>query len=185
VVSGPSGSGKTTLATAVLAAQGLKKKLARSVSLTTRPMRPGEQDKKDYFFVSRKTFQGLLKAKKILEWTRYLEYYYATLKDFTEGQLEQGKSLVLCLDSKGARRIKRLYPKNTVTIFVLPPSLDTLRERISKRSDKTKPRELNLRMRMAKKELVLAGAYDHCLLNADLKQGVKELKKIILNKMEA
>jgi len=147
-------------------------------------MRPGEQDKKDYFFVSRKTFQRLLKAKKILEWTRYLGYYYATLKDFTEGQLEQGKSLVLCLDSKGARRIKRLYPKNTVTIFVLPPSLDALRERISKRSYKTKPRELNLRMRMAKKELVLAGAYDHCLLNADLKQGVKELKNIILNKME-
>lgn len=185
VISGPSGSGKTTLATQVVAAKELKKKLSKSISLTTRPRRPGEKDRKDYFFVSPKAFQGLLEGKKILEWTRYLGYYYATPKDFVEGQLKKGKSLVLCLDLKGARRIKRIYPENTVTIFVLPPSLTTLKERIHGRGDKTKSRELNHRLRLAEKELLLAGSCDYCVLNADLKQGVKELKRIVLNRIRA
>lgn len=183
VVSGPSGSGKTTLATEILAAKEIKRRLSKSISLTTRPRRPGERDKRDYLFVSKKAFKELLKAKKILEWTRYLGYYYATPKDFVEGRLRKGRSLILCLDLKGARRIKRLYPENTVTIFVLPPSLNALKERIRKRCDKTKPRELHRRLRLAEKELLLADSYDYCLLNEDLKQGVKELKGIILNKI--
>jgi guanylate kinase len=184
VVSGPSGSGKTTLATDVVASKELKKKLSKSISLTTRPRRAGERHKKEYFFVSKKTFQRLLKAKKILEWTKYLGYYYATPKDFVEGQLKKGRSLILCLDLKGARRLKRLYPKNTVTIFVLPPSLNALKERIRKRCDKTKSRELHYRLRLAEKELLLAGSYEYCLLNEDLNRGVKELKSIILSKIK-
>jgi len=88
IVSGPSGSGKTTLASSVLKSPELKNRLIKSISLTTRPRRPGEKDKKDYFFVPEERFKKLLKAKKILEWTRYLGYYYATPKDFVESQLE-------------------------------------------------------------------------------------------------
>ena len=185
IVSGPSGSGKTTLAGRVIKSQELKNRVTKSISLTTRPRRSGEQDKRDYFFVSPEKFKKLLKAKKILEWTRYLGYYYATPKDFVEGQLKKGKHLLLCLDLKGARRIRRLYPRNTVTIFVTPSSLNVLQDRIKKRSDKTTQEEIRKRMRLAQNELLVADTYDYCLLNEDLKQGIRDLKSIILSKIKA
>jgi guanylate kinase len=185
IVSGPSGSGKTTLASGVLKSRELKNRLVKSVSLTTRPRRPGEQDERDYFFVSEKRFKALLKAKKILEWTRYLGYYYATPRDFIETQLKKGKHLILCLDIKGSRRIRRLYPKNTVLIFVMPSCLSVLEERIRKRSCKTTRRELCNRLRLAQAELRAADSYDYSLVNEDLKQGVEELKGIILNKIKS
>jgi guanylate kinase len=120
VVSGPSGSGKTTLLKRALAGKFLKKKFVKSVSITTRPKRSGEREARDYFFVKPLEFRRLNKAKKILEWTRYLGYYYGTKKEFLEERLIEGKHLALCLDHKGALRLKKLYPKNTVTIFVDP-----------------------------------------------------------------
>lgn len=159
--------------------------MTKSISLTTRPRRVGEQDKRDYFFVSHEKFKKLLKAKKILEWTKYLGYYYATPKDFIETQLKKGKHLLLCLDLKGSRAIKRLYPRNTVTIFVTPSSLSVLRDRIKKRSDKTTQLEIRKRLRLAQNELRSADTYDYCLLNEDLKQGIRDLKSIILNKIKA
>jgi guanylate kinase len=185
IVSGPSGSGKTTLAGKVIKSQELKNRLTKSISLTTRPRRLGERDKRDYFFVSHQKFKKLLKAKKILEWTRYLGYYYATPKDFIETQLKKGKHLLLCLDLKGSRRIRRLYPRNTVTIFVIPSSLSVLRDRIKKRSGKTTQEEIRKRMRLAQNELLAVDTYDYCLLNEDLKQGIRDLKSIILNKIKA
>ena len=110
VISGPSGSGKTTLAQSLLKDRKLKKKIARSVSFTTRPKRSGEKNRKDYFFIGKNDFKEKLKSKKILEWTRYLGYYYGTAKDFFEAQLVKSKAVVLCLDLKGAARIKKLYP---------------------------------------------------------------------------
>lgn len=184
IVSGPSGSGKTTLAGRVIKSREFKNIVTKSISLTTRPRRVGEQDKKDYFFVSREKFKKLLKAKKILEWTRYLGYYYATPKDFVVSQLKKGKHLLLCLDLKGSRRIRRLYPRNTVTIFVTPSSLSVLRDRIKKRSDKTTQQEIHKRMCLAQNELRTADTYDYCLLNEDLKQGIRDLKSIILNKIK-
>jgi guanylate kinase len=185
IVSGPSGSGKTTLASSLIKSRELKNRLIKSISLTSRPRRPGEQDKKDYFFVSKKRFKKLLKAKKILEWTRYLGYYYATPKDFVEGQLKKGKHLILCLDIKGSRRIKRLYPKNTVTIFVMPSSLSVLKSRIKKRSHETTKEEIRNRLRLAQNELLATDSYDYSLVNEDLKQGVEELKGIILGKIKS
>jgi guanylate kinase len=183
VVSGPSGSGKTTLAATVLKSPGLKNKLIKSISLTTRQTRPGEEDKRDYFFVSEGAFKKLLKAKKILEWTSYLGYYYATPKDFVESQIKKNKHLILCLDIRGARRTKRFYPKNTVTIFVMPSSLNVLRERIKKRSRQTTKEELRSRLRLARDELLAAASYDYCLVNENLKQVTEELRGIILSKI--
>ncbi|MDD5155421.1 MAG: guanylate kinase [Candidatus Omnitrophica bacterium] len=185
IVSGPSGSGKTTLASGLLKAPELKNSLVRSVSLTTRPRRRGERDKKDYFFVSENEFKRLLKAKKILEWTRYLGYYYATPKDFVEGYLKKNKHLILCLDIKGARALKRFYPENAVTIFVMPSSLSVLKSRIEKRSRETAKEEIRGRLRLAENELLAADTYDYCLVNEDLKQGVEELKGIILAKIKS
>ena len=183
MISGPSGSGKTTLVKNLLKAVDLKTKLVKSVSFTTRPQRPGEVDGKDYFFISEKQFREQQKAKKILEWTRYLGYYYATSKDFIERYRKAGSHILLCLDLKGALKIKQAYSDNTVTIFIMPPSLEALRDRIRKRSHATKEREISLRMRLAGKELLAARSYDHCVLNKELATAVKELKKIVLEKI--
>lgn len=180
VLSGPSGSGKTTLAKKVVASGALKKKFVKSISYTTRPIRPGETSGKDYFFISRERFRQLLKAKKILEWTKYLEYYYATPKDFVDGQLGAGKNIILCLDFKGALRIKRLYPGNSVSIFIYPPSLDELDLRIKNRCPASKE-ERKRRLALAKGEIRRAGRYDYRLVNDKLTRAIAELKGIILS----
>lgn len=180
IISGPSGSGKTTLAENLLGNKTLKNKLARSISFTTRPGRSGEQDKKDYFFISEKRFRQEQKAHNLLEWTKYLGYYYATPKEFIERQLHKSKHIILCLDLKGAFAIKRQYPKNTVTIFVMPPSLDALLHRIATRCNKTKEEEVRQRLRLAQEELAACDRYDYCVVNKDLGQAAKQLRDIIL-----
>lgn len=184
VISGPSGSGKTTLAEKILKARNFKKLLARSISFTTRPKRAGEKEGEDYFFISRETFLRENKAKKVLEWTKYLEYYYGTPKGFVDKQLRAGRHLVMCLDLRGALRIKRIYPKNAVTIFVEPPSLKDLRERIVKRSRETRKTEIARRMALARKELLARNKYDYRIVNDRLGRVVKELKGIILSKIK-
>ncbi len=112
-------------------------------------------------------------------------YYYATPRDFVERQLKKDKHVVLCLDLKGASRVKRLYPKNTVLIFIIPPSLKTLRERIGTRCNKTKKEEIRERLRLAKIELSASHSYDYCLVNKNLQQAVKELREIILRETDS
>jgi len=180
IISGPSGSGKTTLVGNLLGNKKLKGKLNRSISFTTRPKRSKEKDKKDYFFISEKRFNQEQKANKILEWTKYLGYYYATPRDFIERQLNRARHAILCLDLKGAFIVKRQYPRNTVTIFVIPPSLDTLLHRITSRCNRTKKEEVRQRLALAQKELSAAARYDYCVVNKDLKQATKELAGIIL-----
>ncbi|HNW38835.1 MAG TPA: guanylate kinase [Candidatus Omnitrophota bacterium] len=180
VISGPSGSGKTTLLTKLLQEKQIRKSLIKSCSMTTRPKRSGEREAKEYFFVTLAEFRRLLKAKKILEWTRYLGYYYGTPKEPLEKQLTKGKSVGLCLDLKGARILKKLYPDNTVTIFVLPPSLSVLKERIQNRCRRTNPQEIRQRLLMARRELQSAGKFDYCILNQNLAAALKELKRIFL-----
>lgn len=180
VISGPSGSGKTTLLKELLKHKELKKRLIKSLSFTTRPQRQGEQNKRDYFFITKAEFKQRRQAKKILEWTRYLGYYYATPRDFLDKQLKKGKHIILCLDLKGALKIKRLYPKNTVTIFIMPPSLEALHNRIEGRCNKTKQEEIKQRLKLAREELLASRKYDYCLVNKNLSQAVKELQGIIL-----
>jgi guanylate kinase len=183
VISGPSGSGKTTLAEEALKAEGLRGKLLKSVSYTTRPKRSGEKEGRHYFFITERQFKQALKAKKILEWTRYLGYYYATPKDLFEASLKKGRSIIICLDLKGALRIKKAYPQDAVTIFVVPPSLSVLGERIRKRCAKTKKEEILKRIRLAEAELLSADKFDYCLLNKNLSKVAGELKTIILEKL--
>ncbi|MFH1457662.1 MAG: guanylate kinase [Candidatus Omnitrophota bacterium] len=185
VVSGPSGSGKTTLLKQLLQDKPLSKKLVKSISLTTRPQRSNEKSGHDYFFVSQEDFRRARKAKKILEWTKYLGYYYATPKDFVDKQLGQGKHIVLCLELKGALAVKRLYPENTVTVFVTPPSLKTLQHRIGKRCYKTKKEEIRERLKLARQEILDSCRYDYCLVNNNLVRAVKSFKDIIINEISA
>jgi guanylate kinase len=183
VISGPSGSGKTTLLESLLKAKQLKDKLVKPVSFTTRPRRPDEKDGRDYFFITQREFRQKKQEKKFLEWTRHLGYYYATSKDFLQRHFKQARHIILCLDLKGAFQIRKFYPKKTVLIFVMPPSLEALRQRIQIRRCQTKKREIAQRIKLAQKELLAAKRYDYCVLNKDLRSAVKELKNIILNKI--
>jgi guanylate kinase len=180
VISGPSGSGKTTLLTNLIRDKKIGKLLVKSCSITTRPKRSGEREGREYFFVARQEFGRRLKEKKILEWTKYLGYYYGTLKEPLEKQLKKGKHVGLCLDLKGARIIKKIYPKKAVTIFILPPSLSELKERIQNRSRQTNPREVAQRLLLARRELQAAGKFDYCILNQNFPAALKELKSIVL-----
>jgi guanylate kinase len=183
VVSGPSGSGKTTLLKNLFKDKELKKKLVKPISYTTRPKRSNERHKQDYLFITHKQFQSAQKAKKILEWTKYLGYYYGTPRDFVQWQLNKRKHLVLCLDLKGALTIKRLYPKNTVRIFINPPSLKTLQQRIGARCNKTKREEIKQRLQLAKKEILASSKFDYRIVNKNLNWAVRDLRKIILSEI--
>jgi guanylate kinase len=183
VISGPSGSGKTTLAKYALADRELKHKLAKSVSFTTRPKRPGERNGKDYLFIGQAEFKRNIRTKKIIEWTDYLGYYYGTAREFLERQLKKPQGIILCLDLKGAKRIKRLYPQNTVTIFVLPPSVEELARRIAKRCRSTKNEEVRKRIKLARQEIKVRQWYDFCLVNHDLEAAIAQLKVIINNSL--
>ena len=185
IISGPSGSGKTTLLAGLIKDKKIGKLLVKSCSITTRPRRNGERNASEYFFVTAFEFKRLLKAKKILEWTRYLGYYYGTPKGHLESQLTGGKNIGLCLDLKGARTLKKLYPNNAVTIFILPPSLNALKSRIENRCSQTNKKEIARRIRLARRELLAAAQFDYCILNQNLQVALGELKNIFLREVNA
>jgi guanylate kinase len=183
VVSGPSGCGKTTLIRNLLKDKELKGKLARSISFTTRPKRPGEKEGVDYFFITEPRFKKLLREKKILEWTRFLNYYYGTPREYVDGQLGLERSIALCLDIKGAMRLKTVYGSRAITIFILPPSIESLKERIHKRGCHTDGCVVESRMKIAANELLRAREYDHRLINDNFSLALKKLKGIISKRL--
>ena len=185
VLSGPSGSGKTTLAKAMLRVPRLKRFLVRSISFTTRPRRRGERNAKDYFFVSDREFRRKRAQQKILEWTRYLGYYYGTARDFVDGNLRQAKSLILCLDIRGARRVKKLYPASSVTVFIMPPSVAELFQRLTRRARETRSEEIRRRLRIARSEMRAAQGFDYRLVNQDLRKAIRELKAIFYSSLQS
>jgi guanylate kinase len=183
VISGPSGSGKTTLRDCLLKDGKIKKLFVKSVSLTTRKMRSGEREGRDYFYISELAFKRKLRARKILEWTRYLGYYYATSRDFVSGQLRKGKNILLCLDLKGARKIRKLFPANAVTIFIKPPSIKELKKRIEQRCKEACRKETSRRLKLAETELLSASKYDYAIVNKHFKQSLEKLRRIILKEI--
>lgn len=184
VVSGPSGSGKTTLVSLLFKDKALWGVLKKSVSFTTRPKRLMEKEGRDYFFISRNDFKRKLKEKKILEWTNYLGYYYATPREFVDKQLQKGNNIILCLDVVGARRIKRLYSTCARTVFIKPPSLERLKQRIEGRGKKSGEQGIAERLGLASKELKACRGYDVRVINGDLKKAAGRLKKYIKGEIE-
>lgn len=183
VISGPSGSGKTTLLKGLLEDLTLKNRLTRSISFTTRPRRSGERDKEDYFFITHQEFRQRARAKKILEWTRFLNYYYGTPKEHFEGLLKKNKYIVLCLDEKGAFKLRRLFGKRVVTIFILPPRLTSLKKRMSSSERKTNRQDLLMRLFAARSQLRFSKRYDYRIINDDFSASLKRLKELILKEI--
>ncbi|MFQ5894813.1 MAG: guanylate kinase [Nitrospinota bacterium] len=175
VISAPSGTGKSTLiGRACRELPGLW----HSVSATTRPPRPGEEDGRHYHFLSREGFEEGTGRGELLEWARVYGDYYGTPRRPLEEKRESGTDILLDLDVQGARRVKELEPEATL-IFLIPPSHAELERRI--RSRQGEPEEVvERRLREAEEEMTHRGEYDHVIVNDDLERALEELKGLIL-----
>lgn len=180
VVSAPSGCGKTTLCDKLLAD---RPDLANSVSMTTRLPRPGETKGKDYIFVSKRRFLDMVKRNAFIEHEENFGNLYGTPTKFVEQNLAVGKPVLLSIDVKGAMKIRRRYPKESVLIFILPPSLKALKERLKKRRSET-PEAMMRRLSLAKKEIEYSGKYDHRIVNDTLDKAFRNLKDIVKTELE-
>ncbi len=174
VVSSPSGGGKTSLVKRAL--QELPG-LARSISCTTRPPRPGEKNEVDYLFLERSEFERGIQAGHYLEWAEVYGNLYGTPKGPLERNRAQGRDTLLAIEINGARGICREYPE-AVTIFVRPPSLEILEQRIRGRA--SDPEEvIQKRLALAQSEMGWVDEYHYAIVNDELDRAVGDLKAII------
>jgi guanylate kinase len=160
VLSGPSGTGKGTVCDALLER---RKDIALSVSCTTRSPRPGEVDGVSYHFVTEQVFKEMLVRDEFLEHANVYGNYYGTPTSFVQKQLEQGKDVLLEIDVQGALKAKRVFPEG-VYIFLLPPSMEELENRIRSRGTE-KEDQIITRLSKAKSEAMLAEKYDYVIVN--------------------
>jgi len=177
ILSAPSGSGKTTLCKrAVEEIEGLK----HSVSYTTRMPRPRERDKIDYYFISEKEFQKKIKRGEFIEWAKVHNNYYGTSIKIIKENIDKGIDLILDIDVQGSEQLrKQLKDRDAIFIFILPPSLGTLRARLKERASDSEG-EILKRMIDADKELSFYDKYDYILVNRDLDDATHQLKSIII-----
>lgn len=174
IVSAPSGAGKTTLCHALRKAVP---EIAYSISTTTRPMRNGEKEGVDYFFVSEDTFELGIEKGTWIEWARVHDNYYGTSAEFVDSEISSGKSLLLDIDVQGAAQIINRYP-DAVTVFILPPSIKILKNRLESRGSDS-PEVIRTRMENAEKEMAAKGIYRHHIVNDDLATAIDRFVDLI------
>lgn len=176
IVSAPSGAGKTTMVRHLLSSD---LNLGFSVSATSRPMRPGETEGKDYFFITTEEFKKKIQEGDLLEWQEvYAGSFYGTLKSQVKYLLNQKKNVIFDVDVVGAMNIKKHYGEKALSIFVAPPSVEELEARLRSRktdSDETIAR----RMEKARWELEFAPRFDYVLVNGELEAAKKEIYKVV------
>ncbi len=174
VVSGPSGVGKGTLVAKLLETRS---ECALSISATTRPRRPHEEDGVQYFFLSREEFERRRSAGDFLEWAEVHGYLYGTPRSFVEEQRRRGRVVVLEVDVQGGASVRRA-DVSAVSVFVYPPSIESLRARLLGRGA-DRPEVVEQRLRNAPAELAQVKEYDYLVLNDDLEQAVARLVAIV------
>ncbi len=176
IISAPSGSGKTTIVNHLLH-QGLN--LNFSVSATSRKPRPGEENGKNYYFLTREEFQKKINNDEFLEWEEvYKGICYGTLKSEVDKIRESGKNVIMDVDVVGGVNIKKIYGKEALSIFIKPPSLTALKERLQKRSTET-PAKIKMRIDKAAEELLFAGKFDAVIINDNLQIALNEAEKLV------
>jgi guanylate kinase len=173
IISAPSGTGKSTICRKLLAK---RKDLRYSISCTTRQPRPGEKHGKHYFFLSKEDFKRKIARNEFLEWAVVHDHYYGTPRVFIEHTIKEGSNVVLAIDVQGAAAIRRKMPDSTL-VFVTPPSLETLRERMAARRDPSD--NIAKRLANSKGELSAAKNYDYLVVNDDLEKAVHQIDCII------
>ncbi len=179
VFSAPSGSGKTTIVQYLLKQEELN--LDFSISATSREARGEEFHGKNYYFISLKEFKQHIKNGDFLEWEEvYRDNFYGTLKTEIERIWAKGKNVIFDIDVVGGLRIKKKFPKETLAVFVKPPSVDELKIRLKKR--KTEDEEkINMRIAKASVELVTAPQFDFIIENKHLDVALQKSKELVLN----
>jgi len=179
VISGPSGCGKTTIARELLRRHG---EIHFSVSATTRPRRANEIDGRDYHFITREEFQSKIRRDELAEWEQIYDDFYGT--PMSEIAAGAGHPVLFDVDVKGALSIKRKYPAESLLIFVKPPSLAVLAERL--RNRKTEGAEaLRKRLERATMELELAKEFDHTVTNDVLDEAIDLADAIVAGALRA
>jgi guanylate kinase len=175
IISAPSGSGKTTLCAKLVESVD---SLYRSISMTTRAPRPGEQDGMDYIFIEKPEFIKRQKKNEFLEWAKVFNEYYGTPKKHIMHMLKRGSDVLLSIDVQGAMKIKRLK-LDAVYIFILPPSIEMLRERLINRSTDSK-KAIQQRLAVSKKEISCSDKYDYIIVNNRLESALDSLRAVVV-----
>ncbi len=180
LLSAPSGCGKTSIVERLLKRNP---DWVRSISATTRAPRVDEKDGQDYFFLSTREFEKNITQGKMLEHATIFGQCYGTPREFVAEQIAQGKVVILTIDVQGARQVMRSWGEQglpLLSVFVLPPSIKALRERLDGRKTET-PEEIERRIGIAQDEIKAAKLYDHTVINQNLDQAVLDVESLIVN----
>jgi guanylate kinase len=176
IVAGPSGSGKTTIVRHLL---GVYPRLAFSISACSRKKRPGEKDGEDYYFLTAEQFKEKIKKGEFLEWEEvYSGSFYGTLRTEVERLWAAGRDVIFDIDVKGALNLKKHFPKESITIFIQPPSVQALEQRLKERNTET-PGILAQRISKATEELSYAPQFDASINNDDLPKAFNTAEGIV------
>lgn len=174
VVTAPSGAGKTTLVAALLAAD---QQIKLSVSYTTRAPREGEVDGKNYHFVSRETFIGMLQRSEFLESAEVYGNFYGTSQLWIQQQLDAGNDILLEIDWQGAQQVRKLFPQ-AIGVFILPPSLPVLEQRLRGRGTDSEE-SIAKRMASAREEITHVDEFDFVIVNEVMDEAIKDLISVV------
>ncbi len=174
VISGFSGAGKGTLMKALMNSYDA---YALSISMTTREPRDGEEDGREYFFVSKEAFEEKIQQDGLIEYATYCDHYYGTPRAYVEQQLEAGKDVILEIEIQGARSIREKYP-DALLVFVMPPSAEELQRRLIGRGTESEE-VIRKRMRRAVEEAEGVEEYDYIVINDQLEACTRELHALI------
>lgn len=183
IISSPSGGGKTTLCNRLLEWDN---NLTRLVTCTTRAPRPGEQDGKDYHFLTKEEFERRIAAGDFLEHAQYNGHYYGTPRRFVEEQLAAGRDVLMAIEVQGAGKVMNLvrsgqfpYPDSLVTIFLVPPTMELLEQRLRRRAQDDEA-TVRRRLRIAEQELSHWREYDYAIVTGHIDDDVAQAKAILI-----
>lgn len=174
IISGPSGTGKGTICSRIME----ERKLSLSISMTTRAPRDGEKDGQSYYFVTKDEFENKIKEDKMLEYAKVFGNYYGTPKDKVISRLERGIDVILEIDIQGGLQVRSKMPEDSVLIFILPPSLEELKNRLNSRGTES-IEAIEKRLSKALDEIRFIGEYDYYIVNDDLEKAVGEALSIV------
>ncbi len=175
VLSSPSGAGKTAISRRILEDEA---EMSLSISVTTRPPRPGEVNGRDYFFVDVPTFEGMVQRNEFLENAKFCGNYYGTPREPVRKALEEGKDILFDIDWQGTQQIAENAREDLVSVFVLPPSIEELERRLFSRGQDSEE-VVRRRMSIAAAEMSHWNEYDYVIVNVDFEESVRNVRSII------
>jgi guanylate kinase len=176
ILSSPSGGGKTSVIHRII--EKYNDNFVYSISATTRRLRPGETDGKDYFFLTQEEFNEKINSDLLLEWEQVHGYYYGTPKSYVEHAIDAGKFVLLDIDVNGALKIVQKFPKNALTIFVSPPSIDQLIQRLRNRKTDSE-QEITKRLERIPLEMEQSNRFNYIVINEKFEDTVEKIVTII------